>query len=128
MVGLFVVMGITPSKGQDRDAAQLNYDSLSQQNTNDLIITGDSLSLAADSVAQEQIGDIETTIQYSAEDSIQMDVANQIVEGNGSIVGLMVESNIGEGNQPISDSLAYGVSVTDACINWETTAEAIHSL
>ena len=55
-------------------------------------------------------------------------VANQIVEGNASIVGLMVESNIGWGNQPIPERLAdlqYGVSVTDACVDWETTERMI---
>ncbi|MBI1390369.1 MAG: 3-deoxy-7-phosphoheptulonate synthase [bacterium] len=49
-------------------------------------------------------------------------------EGNDAIVGLMLESNIHEGNQPIPDDLSqlkYGVSVTDACINWQTTEELI---
>ncbi len=49
---------------------------------------------------------------------------HQITEGNQSIVGLMIESHLNEGNQKISanqDELAYGVSVTDGCVNWETT-------
>lgn len=59
------------------------------------------------------------------------DVAAQIHEGNKSIVGLMVESNIGWGNQSIpenKDELQYGVSVTDACIDWETTEKALTEL
>ncbi|MEH6568327.1 MAG: 3-deoxy-7-phosphoheptulonate synthase [Halioglobus sp.] len=51
-------------------------------------------------------------------------VANQILEGNNSIVALMVESNLKAGNQSIPknlDELKYGVSVTDGCIDWETT-------
>ncbi|MFZ2289572.1 MAG: 3-deoxy-7-phosphoheptulonate synthase [Halopseudomonas yangmingensis] len=58
-------------------------------------------------------------------------VANQIVEGNTSIVGLMVESNIGWGNQPLCNDLnqlKYGVSVTDACIDWEATENSIRSM
>lgn len=58
-------------------------------------------------------------------------VANQIIEGNRSIIGLMVESNIGWGNQPIPEDtsqLEYGVSITDACIDWDTTEKAIHDL
>lgn len=55
---------------------------------------------------------------------VAKDVFNQIKEGNKSIVGIMLESNINAGNQsavlPVSN-LQYGVSVTDACINWETT-------
>ena len=55
-------------------------------------------------------------------------VANQIVEGNNSIVGLMVESHLGFGNQPIPADLSqleYGVSVTDACIDWAMTEKSI---
>lgn len=55
-------------------------------------------------------------------------VANQILDGNQSIIGLMVESNIGFGAQPIPNDLSqlqYGVSVTDACIDWDTTAKAL---
>lgn len=55
-------------------------------------------------------------------------VTNQIVEGNQSIMGVMVESNIGPGNQKIPadlKDLAYGISVTDACIDWHTTVTAL---
>ena len=55
-------------------------------------------------------------------------VANQILEGNQSIVGAMLESNIAAGNQPIPDDLSqfrYGVSITDGCIDWDTTERAI---
>jgi 3-deoxy-7-phosphoheptulonate synthase len=58
------------------------------------------------------------------------DVAHQIAEGNKSLIGVMIESNIGEGNQPIPNSLAdlrYGVSVTDPCVDWDTTAEMLRS-
>ena len=62
---------------------------------------------------------------------VMNNVANQIVEGNQSIVGLMVESHLKFGNQKIPENLAdleYGVSVTDACVSWETTEEMIRSL
>jgi len=55
---------------------------------------------------------------------VMRDCVHQIMEGNRSIVGLMIESNIGAGNQPIPadlKQLKYGVSVTDACVNWATT-------
>ncbi|MDT8894066.1 3-deoxy-7-phosphoheptulonate synthase [Halomonas sp. I1] len=58
-------------------------------------------------------------------------VTNQLLEGNRSIIGLMVESNIGWGNQKIPDDidqLAYGVSITDACIDWETTEKAFKEM
>jgi 3-deoxy-7-phosphoheptulonate synthase len=53
---------------------------------------------------------------------------NQIREGNRSIVGMMMESNLFEGNQPIPKDLSqlkYGVSVTDKCLDWQTTEENI---
>ena len=58
-------------------------------------------------------------------------VANQIIEGNKSIVGLMLESHINAGNQPIPanlEELAYGVSVTDGCIDWETTESCLRAM
>ncbi|MEA3152166.1 MAG: 3-deoxy-7-phosphoheptulonate synthase, partial [Gammaproteobacteria bacterium] len=48
----------------------------------------------------------------------------QIVEGNRSIVGLMLESHLKAGNQSIPKDLSeleYGVSITDPCIDWPTT-------
>jgi len=62
---------------------------------------------------------------------VMADVANQIAEGNQSIVGLMIESNINWGNQKIPENLnnlEYGVSVTDACVDWETTEKMIREL
>ncbi|MBB3059949.1 3-deoxy-7-phosphoheptulonate synthase [Microbulbifer rhizosphaerae] len=51
-------------------------------------------------------------------------VTHQILDGNKSIIGIMVESNLKAGNQKILEDhsqMEYGVSVTDKCIDWETT-------
>ena len=56
------------------------------------------------------------------------DCVHQILEGNRSIVGMMLESNLEAGNQPIPEDLSklrYGVSVTDPCIDWATTEEVL---
>jgi 3-deoxy-7-phosphoheptulonate synthase len=61
---------------------------------------------------------------------VMRDVVHQIREGNGSVVGLMVESFIEAGNQPIPEDLSklkYGCSVTDACVGWDTTVEMLKS-
>ena len=58
-------------------------------------------------------------------------VANQIIEGNKSITGIMLESNIEAGNQKIPEDLnqlKYGVSVTDACIDWDTTEKLLRDM
>ena len=55
-------------------------------------------------------------------------VLQQRFEGNDSLVGLMIESNLYEGNQKLGSDLSalkYGVSVTDECISWETTEKLI---
>ena len=59
---------------------------------------------------------------------VMENVTNQILDGNTSIVGLMIESNIGWGNQKMSanrEEMQYGVSITDACIDWETTEASL---
>ena len=69
--------------------------------------------------------------QPNLQPKVMEDVSSQIVSGNRSIIGLMVESNINEGNQSIPDDLSqlkYGVSVTDGCIDWETTEQSIRAM
>ncbi len=56
------------------------------------------------------------------------DCVHQILEGNRSIVGFMLESNLHAGSQPIPEDLSklrYGVSVTDACIDWPATEQTL---
>ena len=61
-------------------------------------------------------------------------VAKQIAEGEKDIKGIMMESHLIEGNQPLNpgktdvSTLKYGMSVTDGCVNFETTATALRSL
>ena len=68
---------------------------------------------------------------YRRQPSVAESAVSQIREGNRSIIGLMLESNIHEGNQtseqPRSE-MRYGVSVTDACISWETTEQLLQSI
>jgi 3-deoxy-7-phosphoheptulonate synthase len=62
---------------------------------------------------------------------VMENVINQVLEGNRSIIGLMIESNLEAGNQSIPKDLSqlkYGVSVTDGCIDWATTEAAIHEM
>ena len=62
--------------------------------------------------------------QHWKQEDVARDVMEQRAEGNEALIGLMIESFLNEGNQEVPDDLSqlkYGVSVTDACINWETT-------
>ncbi|MDO8705786.1 MAG: 3-deoxy-7-phosphoheptulonate synthase [Sulfuricaulis sp.] len=65
---------------------------------------------------------------FSLQPLVAENCVNQILEGNRSIVALMLESYLHAGNQPIPADLSqlkYGVSVTDACIDWETTEKLL---
>ena len=58
------------------------------------------------------------------------DVKNQLLSGEKNIIGIMLESNLVEGNQKINsrDKLKYGQSITDSCIGWEETENIILDL
>lgn len=58
--------------------------------------------------------------------SVFQSVIHQIKEGEKGIRGLILESNLEAGQQPLeSDELRFGVSVTDACLDWDTTAKLV---
>ncbi len=65
---------------------------------------------------------------YRLQPIVMESVIQQIINGNTSMVGLMLESNLAEGSQSIPADLSqlqYGVSVTDKCINWSETERII---
>ena len=59
-------------------------------------------------------------------------IAEQLREGETAIIGVMIESNINEGNQKVPAegpaALQKGVSITDACIDWENTVTVLEDL
>ena len=68
---------------------------------------------------------------HNKQSQVTQDVCDQIRKGNRSIIGLMLESHINEGRQDIPmdlNNLAYGVSVTDACMSWEMTETTLIEL
>ena len=63
---------------------------------------------------------------YRRQPIVAEDVANQLADGSTAICGVMIESNLLEGNQKKPD--VYGVSITDACISWDTTVSTLVTL
>ena len=62
--------------------------------------------------------------QFARQEDVWHSVIEQRLGGTKSLIGLMVESHLNEGSQPIPKNAAdlrYGVSITDSCIGWETT-------
>ncbi|NQY50703.1 MAG: 3-deoxy-7-phosphoheptulonate synthase, partial [Colwellia sp.] len=65
---------------------------------------------------------------YTRQPLVALDVVEQICAGNKSIIGIMLESNINAGKQSsdlAKEDLAYGVSVTDACIDFAETEQLL---
>ncbi|MBM4077139.1 MAG: 3-deoxy-7-phosphoheptulonate synthase, partial [Planctomycetes bacterium] len=61
---------------------------------------------------------------YRLQNVVWNDCIRQRVAGNQNIVGLMLESNLNPGNQPLPSDLSklqYGISITDGCIGWDET-------
>ncbi len=67
---------------------------------------------------------------FKMQSKVVDDVKNQLLSGEKNIIGIMLESNLIEGNQKISsrDKLKYGQSITDSCIGWEETENIILDL
>jgi 3-deoxy-7-phosphoheptulonate synthase len=66
--------------------------------------------------------------KFQGQEMAWRSVVEQRVAGNESLVGLMLESNLFEGNQKFGSDpsrLAYGVSITDECISWKTTERLV---
>src|SRR5580692_7613094 len=66
--------------------------------------------------------------KFARQEDVWHSVIEQRIEGTRSLIGLMAESHLFEGNQPIPaklKDLRYGVSITDSCIGWETTERMI---
>lgn len=62
--------------------------------------------------------------QHAKQEEVWQDLITQRIAGTDPLIGVMLESHLNEGNQPIPKNLSdlkYGVSLTDACLSWEAT-------
>lgn len=68
--------------------------------------------------------------QHKKQIDVCKNISDQISAGEDRITGVMIESNLVEGNQKADDlgNLVYGKSITDACINWQDTVDCLHRL
>jgi len=67
---------------------------------------------------------------FRQQSNVALDVAAQVVQGNQSIAGLMIESNLLEGKQPLgtAETRIAGQSITDGCIGWDETDALLRKL
>lgn len=102
-----------------RGGARPNYDSVS---------TGEALMLLREKDLLEAVivdcSHSNSRKNHENQAIVWQDVINQRINGNHSLVGMMLESHLHSGNQKIIGDLSkleYGVSITDACLSWEAT-------
>ncbi|MBM7456601.1 3-deoxy-7-phosphoheptulonate synthase [Oceanisphaera litoralis] len=122
-VALLVTQGNPDGHVILRGGKQPNYDSVNVSLAEKAMVNA---GLAPSLVVDCSHGN--SNKDYSLQPLVTENVVHQIQEGNRSILGIMLESHLHEGNQsseqPRSE-MRYGVSITDACIDWDTTAELL---
>lgn len=94
----------------------------------------------ADAVAQLEAADVVSNVMidcshgnskkdHTRQPAVAQEVADQLAEGQRHIVGVMIESHLVEGNQKyVAGEDVYGQSITDACINIDTTGDVLAAL
>ncbi|MBC5830874.1 3-deoxy-7-phosphoheptulonate synthase [Vibrio metschnikovii] len=106
-----------------RGGKQTNYDSVSVAECEQQL-TGFGL----DAALMVDCSHANSRKDYRRQPLVAEDVIHQIREGNRSIIGVMIESHLNEGNQSAElpkSQMQYGVSITDACIDWQTTEQLL---
>jgi len=102
-----------------------NYDAAS--------IAAACAELASAGLAQRLMVDLShanSSKQYLRQVDVGGDIAAQLAKGERRVVGVMVESHINAGRQDLvpGKPLAYGVSITDACLGWAETVQLLDTL
>jgi 3-deoxy-7-phosphoheptulonate synthase len=106
-----------------RGGQKPNYDTVSIQQCEELLTRAGFPARIMVDCSHAQTGK-----DYTRQPEVFADLVGQIRAGSRSIMGCMLESNLKAGAQklpPGGDGLEYGVSITDACIDWETTERCL---
>lgn len=108
-----------------RGGARPNHDAAS--------VEGACKALAAAGLAQRLMVDLShgnSRKDYRRQLEVGADVAAQLAAGEERIIGVMIESHLVAGRQDLvaDRELAYGQSITDACLGWDETAPLLHTL
>ena len=108
-----------------RGGSRPNYDKESVQHASEqLVKNGLSAKMMVDCSHANSNKD------YHRQNDVCRNVAGQISDGEKRIIGLMIESHLVEGRQDVvpGKALTYGQSITDACINWDSTVTLLKEL
>ena len=106
-----------------RGGSNPNYDPISIERVQEKLKNRDLIDAIMIDCSHDNSGQ-----HFKRQSFVFKSVLDQRLNGNKNIVGLMLESNLFEGNQKYNNfrnELKYGVSITDECISWETTEDLI---
>ena len=108
-----------------RGGKEPNYKSESIEDTSNLLTEA---GLKASMMVDMSHGN--SSKQHKKQIEVCKSICNQLLSGERHITGVMIESNLVEGNQSIAkkQDLVYGQSITDACLSWEDTRGCLESL
>ena len=108
-----------------RGGSKPNYD---EQSIGEALAKLDKLQLPRGIVVDCSHGN--SNKDHNRQGEVALNVLSQRLTGNDAIIGIMLESHLHAGRQDLIDGKAekYGVSVTDACIDWDTTATLLASI
>ncbi|KHO01616.1 phospho-2-dehydro-3-deoxyheptonate aldolase [Metarhizium album ARSEF 1941] len=119
--GFVILRGGSRGPNFDKESVQTAKKSLSDK--------GQKLAIMID-CSHESPGNSQKN--HNNQPKVAKAVADQLREGEKAIIGVMIESNINEGNQKVPpegpSGLKRGVSITDACISWENTITVLEDL
>jgi 3-deoxy-7-phosphoheptulonate synthase len=108
-----------------RGGKEPNYKSESIEDTSNLLTEA---GLKASMMVDMSHGN--SSKQHKKQIEVCKSICSQLLSGESRITGVMIESNLVEGNQSITkrQDLVYGQSITDACLSWEDTRGCLESL
>lgn len=76
--------------------------------------------------------DANSSKDFRNQSKVLANICEQLEAGDKTITGVMIESNLAEGRQEVPSegpsALKWGVSITDGCVNWETTVGLLRDL
>jgi len=133
--GFIILRGGTKGTNFDAESVKLTKETLTKKGQKQAIMIdcshGESYLMTRDIELQlTNIGN--SNKDHRNQPKVAEVIADQLRAGETSIIGVMIESNINEGNQKVPaegpSGLKKGVSITDACINWDSTVQVLENL
>ncbi|KAK9470952.1 uncharacterized protein V1510DRAFT_237346 [Dipodascopsis tothii] len=122
---------ITTTKGNDHCFVILRGGK-SGPNFDEASVKAAKKKLPSDGVLMVDCSHGNSMKDYRNQPKVCQEISRQLAQGEDVIIGVMIESNINEGRQDVpvagKEALKYGVSITDACVSWESTVTMLDDL